>query len=407
MTTDKDLGDIAQAAYELDPQWSEHAPLKAGSKIPPKNPKYVFLGDPAPISDPVSGFQGAAVAPLLPTGDPDLSHVFVTLAGTNPGDHSDVNTDVQLVIGGQTAAAQAEQAKAYAEKVRAKYPHADLTLVGHSLGGFLAMYAGGELHLPATSFNGPDPWDMLSPEAQAWITQMIAEGKNPFVNYLNEWDAIGNSYGNGTGAARYVRDKPGRGAFDYHNVSTGFDFNEDGSIKGAGVKGRSMLEITRNLLDAVPSLYREPLAVTLAGTLGVLHLPGVGRSVAQGVSAALVAMDTLAATALAARIAGTSGLLSGVKDVNNSLIPEMREGLDNATRTVSGIPFVTWADIEECVTVQRLRVEDNIHEDAVAAVNRRIDAHQEAVRKLTAGIGQAVDHAVRQDAQWASTFAGH
>ena len=57
--------------------------------------------------------------------------------------------------------------------------------------------------------------------------------------------------------------------------------------------------------------------------------------------------------------------------------------------------------------MQRLRVEDNVDEDAVAAVNRRIDDHHEAVRKLTAGIIRAADNAVRQDAQWASTFTGH
>ncbi|MEV8213810.1 Mbeg1-like protein [Leifsonia sp. NPDC077715] len=407
MTTDKDRGDIAQAVYELDPAWGNDPPSGAGSKIPPENPKYVFLGDPRPITDPVSGFQAAAIAPILPNKQPDLSHVFVAFAGTNPSHRADINTDLQLVVGGQTAAAQAEQAKAYAEKVRAKYPEADLSLVGHSLGGFLALYAGGELHLPATSFNGPDPWDMLSPEAQAWITQMIAEGKKPLVNYVNEWDAVGNSYGNGTGAACYVRDAPGRGAFEYHNVSSGFHFNPDGSISGSGAKGRSTLEITRNLLDSVPTLYREPMAVMLAGTLGVLQMPGVGRSVAQAVSATLVAMDTLVASSLAARIAGASDLLSGLKDINTSLIPELREGLEDAQRTVSGIPFITARDIEECVIVQRLRVEDNVDEDAVAAVNRRIDSHQRAVQKLTTGIVHAADNAVRQDAQWASTFIGH
>ena len=72
MTTEKDFAHIAEAAYQLDPTWGNGPTLHELDVFPRDNPKFVVLDHPHPISDPVSGFQGAAIAPLLPNGKPDL-----------------------------------------------------------------------------------------------------------------------------------------------------------------------------------------------------------------------------------------------------------------------------------------------------------------------------------------------
>src|SRR5699024_10419734 len=45
-------------------------------------------------------------------------------------------------------------------------------------------------------FNGPDPYDMLSPEAKEWVE----DNSDMLFNYRNKADVIGNFGGNGTGA---------------------------------------------------------------------------------------------------------------------------------------------------------------------------------------------------------------
>lgn len=407
MITPKDYADIANNAYEVDPLRRE-PPLKEGGKVPPGNPKFIVISEPA--SDPASGFQGMAVAPLV-NGVADFSHVYVAFAGTNPGHRADINSDIQLIVGEQTTAAQAVQAQAYAEKVRAevlaKHPGATFTTVGHSLGGNLAMYIAGRLHWTAVSFNGPDPWDAMSRKDQEWLKKQIALGKNPFVNYVNEWDAIGNFHGNGTAAAHYVSGASEGDLFSHHNIDSGFRFDTaTGAILGDGVSSRTTLEIARNMVEGAPPFLREPIALALAGLIGGLSAPGVGNSVGRAVSATLVTVDTLAASTLASKIFGTTDVLSRIRSVNDSLIPEMQVGLDHAKQAMSAIPFITATDIENCVVVQRLRVEDNIDEHELQVVNRRIEEHQETIRKLSSGIGGALTNAARQDAQWVSAFAG-
>ncbi|WP_460633995.1 hypothetical protein [Leifsonia lichenia] len=356
----------------------------------------------------MTGLQAIAVAPLV-DGLPDFSHVCVSFAGTNPGHHADISADAQIVIGGETATAtQAGQALAYAESIRAEvreqYPDATFSTVGHSLGGYLALYVAGELHWSATTFNAPDPWDAMSRESQNWLREQIAAGTNPFRNFVNEWDVIGNVRGNGTGAASYVSGERGLAAMDYHNLETGFHFDADGAITGAGVDGRSTFEITENLLGALPESVRAAPAAALAGLLTVVQNPAVGASVGRSVSALLVAVDTMAATALAATILRTDELLTKVKETNSGLIPRMQLDLDEAKRTALDLPYITEADIENCVATHRLGVYENIDEDAVDAVNRRIDDHIDTVHKLFEGISAAVLNAADQDEQWASIY---
>lgn len=406
MITDDDFASIAKIVYRVDPMW-QNPPEAKGTEFPQENPKYVVISD--PVSDPVTGLQAIVAAPLV-DGLPDFSQVYVSFAGTNPAHHADISADAQLVIGGEIASAtQAGQALAFAEKVqaevRAQYPNAAFSTVGHSLGGYLALYVAGELHWSATTFNAPDPWSAMSPEAQAWLLERIAAGENPLCNYVNEWDVVGNFSGNGTGAAVYVAGDPGLAAMDYHNLETGFQFDADGAIRGAGVAGRSTLEISENLLSGMPENLRAVPAAALTGLLTLFQDPAVGASVGRAVSAVLVAVDTVAAAALASTILRTNELLTKVKETNSGLIPQMQLDLDEAKRAAFDMPYITEADIENCVAAHRLQVHHNIDEDAVAAVNRRIDDHIDTVQKLFAGISTAIQNAADQDQQWASIYS--
>ncbi|WP_217498799.1 alpha/beta hydrolase [Leifsonia sp. C5G2] len=403
MTTDKDFGDIANGAYNADPLWT-NPPWEKGQGIPPSNPRFQIVEE--PVSDPVTGFQAITVAPLLPDGRPDLSQIYVSFAGTNPAHHADLNSDAQTVIAGKLSATQVEQALKYAEAIRAQYPGADFTAVGHSLGGFLAMLVAAEKRWSCTSFNGPDPWDQLSPEARKWLKELIAANPDAFRNFVNEWDAIGNSHGNGTGAAIYVTGKPFQGLFDNHNLSSGFDFDETGRIEGAGVAARNGYEIMENLLHGVPQRLREPLAALGAGAMAALQIPVIGEGVGRSVSTVMVMIDTMAATSLASTIVSAADILTSIKSVNEGLAARLQLNLLEAKSNAYTIPYLTEADIENCVAVERLRVEDNLDHQAVDAVNRRLDDHVDTIHKLYDGITKALLHAGEQDARWANAFGG-
>jgi hypothetical protein len=51
------------------------------------------------VTHPASGFQAMAVAPVV-DGVPDLSHIVVAYAGTNPDHRADLLEDVETVVGG-------------------------------------------------------------------------------------------------------------------------------------------------------------------------------------------------------------------------------------------------------------------------------------------------------------------
>lgn len=69
------------------------------------------------------------------------------------------------------------------------------------------------------------------------------------------------------------------------------------------------------------------------------------------------------------------------------------------------IPFVTPADVEECISTHRLNPHQRIDLDAVAEVDRRVDAHTLLVAQLSEGVVKAVVHTLEQDGQWASRFS--
>lgn len=408
MTTPEDYSVIADEVYGADPMW-KNPPYVEGDRFPLERESFQVVSP--PVSDPVTGLQAMTVVPVV-NGQPDYSHVYISYAGTNPAHHADISADAQVVMGGSTAsAAQAAQALEYAKKtmadLREKHPGAAFETVGHSLGGFLAMYVAGEVHLSSTSFNGPDAWEALSPQARKWLLAQIATGKHPFHNYVNEWDFIGNSGGNRSGAADYVVGKWGQEFFDNHNIGPGFDFDDkDGSVIGAGAGGRNLLEISNNALSGMPDQFRPVAAGIMAAITKALQDPATGAVAGMVVSGLVVTMDTFAAGALATSFLQLEAPLLSIKGANSTLVPQLERSLIEAKNAVGMIPFLKEADIENCVAIHRLQVHENIDEVAVAAVDKRVDAHIAVVHQLIAGVSSAAQNAVAQDAQWANVYAG-
>ena len=173
MTTPEDYKGICSEVNHVDPMNSKGNPPTVGTKFTvgsgasARQYEVVDVGD-----DPVTGFQGMAVAPV-----DDRSQVTIAYAGTNMHDPLDDAADGESVIGGMSGSStQVADAEAFARQVvnDPQNAGASFTVTGHSLGGYLALDVAAENHWPATAFNGPDPQDVLSPQAKQWVADTIA-----------------------------------------------------------------------------------------------------------------------------------------------------------------------------------------------------------------------------------------
>lgn len=355
---------------------------------------------------PANGFQAMAVAPVV-NDVADTSHIVVVYAGTNPDHRADILEDVSTVVGGARGPMnQVVDAQRFADRVRKKYSGSSISTAGHSLGGFLALLVAAENNWDATTFNGPDPWDWLSPEAKKRIEADKAAGRRRLHNYVNVWDLIGNLYGNRTGAADYVSDKKGRPPLEYHNIGMGeaFEPNPDGSIKGAGAKGHRYEDILANVVDALLPGASTALYPALLTLTGVSRNPAAMRSLAKNASGALVTVNSIAALGLAASIGGLATALTQIKLANGRIVSRMEEGLLAAKNGAAMLPTITAYDIDRCIEMNRLHVHQNVDKEAVHEVDRRVDHHIERVDRLSQGISTSVLHTLEQDAEWALTF---
>lgn len=215
MTRAEDYESMANAVYFVDPL--RQKPPRAVNETfysdnDSRKQQWVVVNVSADASD---GFQAMAVAPVM-NGVRDDSRIFIAYAGTNPEDPHDLAND--LGVGLSAKPAQANDAMAFAATVKKLHPTSKFETVGHSLGGYLAQYVAAENRWPATSFNGPDAWRIMSPAARAWLDKHNAAGTNPVKNYVNRFDTVGNSKGNRSGAGIFVDDVPHRPLLDYHNL---------------------------------------------------------------------------------------------------------------------------------------------------------------------------------------------
>src|SRR5699024_9250929 len=242
MLTEKGYGEISQEVYRVDSNATDYDPnLKEKATREIEGEKYKVLKTEDNTSN---GMQAMAIAPVKDgtKNEADTSEVVIAYAGTNFGDITDINTDLQNVIigneeklyslnkegnypiygpyvnkdllsilGGEdlygwdkvgemqfstVTDSQISTAEQFARRIQMDYPAAEITTTGHSLGEFLALDVAAENQWKNVGFNGPDPYDILSPEAKEWVEN----NSDKLFNYRNKIDPIGNYGGNGTGA---------------------------------------------------------------------------------------------------------------------------------------------------------------------------------------------------------------
>lgn len=407
MTTAEEYIDISKEAYLVDPL-RQDPPMAKGNRFYAGSEANEQLYEVVDVqNNPGNGFQAMAVAPVV-NDEPDTSQITVSYAGTNPNHRADILADIQSIVGDQRGpGTQLMDAQLFAERVARAHPDATIDTTGHSLGAFLALLVAAENGFTATTFNGPDPWEWLSPEAKERLRKAKADGRKPLRNYVNVWDLVGNIYPDKTGAADFVTDVPGRPTFDYHNIENGesFTINPDGSIKGAGAKGKSLEEIVANAADTFAPGLAGALGPGLTGLVTSMRNPTFMRSVGMNASGVIVAVNTVSALGLAASIQGTLTSLMEIKSANARLVPSMEAGLLAAKNAATMLPFITTYDIENCVEMNRLHVHQNIDERAVDEVDRLVNDHMVKVTDLSEGISRAVTNAMAQDAQWAVAYA--
>ena len=400
---------MAGQAYEVDPLKLDN-PLAAGGLFNTvdandlSKQEFVVVDT---ATNPLTGFQGMAAVPVI-GGEPDFSTVYIAFAGTNPADRADIVADLVSVVGGNTGAAtQVGDAERFARRVEARlreegHSGATIETVGHSLGGFLAMFVAAENHWRSTTFNGPDPWNVLSDQAKEWIQSERALGRTPFTNYVNQLDAIGNSLGHGSGAAVFVADDLARSLLDHHDLLAAFGFGTSGEMLRVAGSGLTMSELS-SLLDSVSPGQGQALKAVDAVVSAAVGTASIGAGAA--LSGLVVAVDTVGALTLAANIGGVATHLKTIKDVNDGLIPEMTAALNNAKNAAAHLyPWITEADIEACVSTHDLHVSARIDESVVAAVSDLVDDHLATVVKISDGVQNAVASAVAQDVQWAAAY---
>jgi hypothetical protein len=407
--TEEDYSVIAEEVYRVDLRKTTSPPLTRGGKFATlvdgvkKQEFYVYDS----ATDPVSGFQAMAAVPIV-GGKPDFSHVYVAFAGTNPDDRADITADFVTVYGGRTGlGTQLHEAEKFVDGLEARlkedgHAGARMEAVGHSLGGFEAMWIAAERHWPATTFNAPDPWQALSPQGKDWIREQRELGNRPMTNWVNQFDLIGNAFGHKTGAAVLVKDAPGKVPLDYHNLATGFHF-EEGILLNAGGRVLTVEEIA-TAMDVVSPGHARALRIIdgVASALADKSAPVLG-AVLSGV---IVAVDTAGAGGLAASIGGLAVHLQTIKEVNGNLIPSMNAALANSKTAAAQLyPWITEADVETCVRKHDLHVERRIDEHVVAAVDNLVDDHIATVLKISDGVNNVVKNAVAQDVQWARAHA--
>ena len=242
---DKHYNDISEKVYWLDPKYPRY---NEGYK---KNSVKEFAGmefQILQIKDSLDGMQAMAVAPIK-NGKVDISQVVIAFAGTNLSGWKDLETDARsimnlygnrpgasfsekattnkiLSVSGLKTAGQINSAIAFANEVKKEYREAAISTTGHSLGGFLALYVAAEKQWKNVGFNGPDPYDLLSPEAKKWVE----ENPGMLTNYRNHADFIGNFGGNGTGAeVRISMETAFLNLLASHSL-TSWKFDENGKL---------------------------------------------------------------------------------------------------------------------------------------------------------------------------------
>ncbi|URZ87360.1 YqiA/YcfP family alpha/beta fold hydrolase [Floricoccus penangensis] len=157
--------------------------------------------------------------------------IVISYAGTNIDDNLDVIADARTIIfdekiPDETKDSQWFTAKKFYEQVVEKFPDMEISLTGHSLGGYLALAIGATYERPATVFNAPDPSRIISDEARSWMK----ENSKFLKNYRNNLDLIGNFGGDKCDVGVVIDKNSGADPAVNHGIST-WNFDQQGNVK--------------------------------------------------------------------------------------------------------------------------------------------------------------------------------
>lgn len=211
MLSDYKLKQISDISYWVDSKKKDKEYTPKENNVYYYDSKKPYLGSFQVIKvedNQENGMQAMAVAPIGADGQPDYSQIIITYAGTNFGDYKDRDTDLQMLIFGntkhlnlksgefevRTVESQAVSALRFAEEIRKQYRNAQITTTGHSLGESLAMFVALKNGWDNMGSHGPDIHNMITPEELAYMRAHPEQ----FKNYRGNYDPIGGITGNAT-----------------------------------------------------------------------------------------------------------------------------------------------------------------------------------------------------------------
>lgn len=202
MATEKELKDLNNRVYQVDPDYKESEikytnkadnQLKSNERniVKAGNQKFKVLS----VKNGDYGFQGMAVAPII-NGVPDVSHVTVVAAGTYPDDGIDFKAALKGLS--PNGSPQADVAVDYVGDLIDKNPDWTITqLSGYSQSAYI-LKAGAHFKIPTTVFSGWFQYRSLTKEEETFMKN------NPhlFLNYrqknddVTKWNDFNSSWGN-------------------------------------------------------------------------------------------------------------------------------------------------------------------------------------------------------------------
>ena len=262
--TPKDYEELAKKAYSVDSNFK-------GGEITHKGDKIVLSdGTEWKVLEAEdnqgNGFQGMAVAPMN-NGKPDTSQIVVAYAGTNSSDWKDLAIDGAIVME-SFHGFQLHSANKFAEKIEKTYPNSDISSTGHSLGAFLSLAQGAEHHWQTVTFNGPDPYSVLSPQAKKWVK----ENPGMLTNFLNQMDLVG--YG-GDIVGRFKNGKLFWSVLGVKMSTTGSEVVLDYGFQGVNPLNYHDIDLWKfdkngNLLDGKGKSHKIPEQAVLNSSMNLL-----------------------------------------------------------------------------------------------------------------------------------------
>ena len=200
--TDEQLNNLNQdyAVYSVNEEFSSRKKTKqvvVKTNIDPKNETNTITTSDgqefrvlATKSDPKTGFDGLAVAPIV-NGEPDYKNVAVIAAGTDPGSPTKIDVGTAVAERESGLSPQYYAADRFVKEIMDDPRYEVSQLSGYSQGSYM-LKVGAKYHIPTTTFNAWFFYRSLSNEEKAFID------KNPamFIDYRRNYDLVvfGNDF---------------------------------------------------------------------------------------------------------------------------------------------------------------------------------------------------------------------